>query len=109
MRRFYCENCGAEVDERDELCRECGAIFVAIKCPRCGFRGKQHQFVRGCPRCGFLGDDLRTTGDSRGNGNDADRRTRSARRREMPAWLFWVVLALLATSFIVLARIYAAL
>lgn len=122
MRRFFCENCGAEVSERDELCNACGAIFVAIKCPRCGYRGKQHRFARGCPQCGYLGADGPTDTqtitrhaeqpDQRPDqtGRPADHTHGGApARRPMPAWVFWVVLAALAASFLILARIYATL
>jgi hypothetical protein len=121
MKRFFCENCGKEVDEREELCSHCGAVFVAIKCPRCGYRGKQHHFRRGCPACGFLsdenpvkdqvigsapiGDDGVQTGVEVGIGTKKARRY--ARTREpMPEWLFWIALAGLALAFTVLAAVY---
>ena len=66
MRRFFCENCGEEVAEDQEVCPHCGAIFVAIKCPRCGYRGKQHEFFKGCPSCGFMGE--HRVRDTRGEG-----------------------------------------
>lgn len=121
MKRFFCENCGKEVEERDELCAHCGAVFVAIKCPRCGFRGKQHLFFRGCPACGFLSGEnpvkdviIGSAPESGGapprdNGltTGATRSTRFARARApMPEWLFWVALAGLALAFTVLAAVY---
>lgn len=106
MRHFFCENCGEEVREKDEVCRHCGALFVAIKCPRCGYRGKQHEFAHGCPRCGYLGDQVHTRALT-----ESEVRSDSAvtRRKPMPAWVFWMVLFFLGASFIVLARLYARL
>lgn len=126
MRRFFCENCGAEVSERDELCSSCGAFFVAIKCPRCGFRGKQHRFTAGCPECGYLGDErtVITTTQPRTAVNEEEDRAASAmqtgeRHRRvrryaeqgarMPSWTFWLVVGFMVVSFLLLARIYATL
>ncbi len=135
MQLFFCENCGAEVREGDEVCTECGAFFVAIKCPRCGFRGKQHQFTRGCPACGYLSQEARTTRPGVGRGvvpatgrtppskvksrdevspNRATGGVPRARRvapqtKSMPSWIFWLILALLAASFGVLAWVYTGL
>jgi uncharacterized membrane protein YvbJ len=109
MRRFYCENCGREVDERDELCGGCGAIFVAIKCPRCGYRGKQHQFSNGCPQCGYLSEQPLTPSDLIIVDDPRGRNSAVRKKRPMPAWLFWFVLVLLVGSFAILARLYAQL
>lgn len=120
MKRFYCENCGAEVQEDATLCPECGAFFVAIKCPKCGYRGKSHEFGRGCPRCGYLGD---PPDEHQGSEDQKDARYRLrygfARQFTMhrdatdpvrlPSWFFWLVLAILAGSFAILAQIYAGL
>lgn len=126
MRRFYCENCGEEVREREDLCPHCGAIFLAIKCPRCGYRGKQHQFLKGCPSCGFLGDvrpKVTTTAgtpsddaalDSQ-DGGRAHRHGGLARAREaratrpMPEWVFWLALGSLTTAFATAAWLYLSL
>ncbi len=104
MKRFYCEHCGQEVNEQDEVCSSCGAIFVAIKCPRCGYRDKQHRFSDGCPQCGFLSQKAIATEMWTDVG---DRTPTGRQRRPLPSWLFWVILAGLAASFLVLARIYA--
>lgn len=112
MRRFFCQNCGEEVREHDDLCRSCGAIFVAIQCPQCGFRGKQHRFRDGCPECGYLGSRSGTMDSDRQSGipygASADRRVRYASgRKPMPGWVFWMILGVLTLSFIVLALVYA--
>jgi len=132
MRRFFCENCGEEVDESADLCPYCGAIFQAIKCPRCGYRGKMHEFRKGCPSCGFLGEDhVRETASPGGNGVpretvgsivDAGRpdtegmlnttrggADRPTAKREKPAWLFWLVLAFMIVAFAGMAALYMSL
>jgi predicted RNA-binding Zn-ribbon protein involved in translation (DUF1610 family) len=120
MRRFFCGNCGEEVNQRDELCPHCGAVFSAIKCPQCGYRGKLHEFHHGCPSCGFLGEHrVRDTGAAPSPRTAADSRPgffrklldltsgRSASATEgAPAWLFWLILAAMVASFGVLALVY---
>lgn len=122
-RRFYCENCGGEVAERDDVCPHCAAFFVALQCPQCGFQGKEHRFTRGCPRCGFLGDAaphserLTTRSDGTEVGRVASRSVARPHgttqtqesvtpRRGAPGWVPWVFLAVLVSAFIVLARLY---
>ena len=116
MKRFFCENCGKEVEESDELCRHCGALFVAIKCPQCGFRGKQHLFHRGCPVCGFLGEEnpVRHTVSLKGTApeynvpeeKEEKRRGFARARKPVPDWVFWIALAGMVIAFIVLAQVY---
>lgn len=120
MRRFFCGNCGEEVDQRDELCPHCGAVFSAIKCPQCGYRGKLHEFRHGCPSCGFLGEHrVRDTGGAPVPRASADSRPgflrklldlaagRSASATDgPPAWLFWLILAAMVASFGALALVY---
>lgn len=115
MKRFFCENCGNEVDEADDICRYCGAFFVAIKCPQCGFRGKQHHFRRGCPVCGFLGEEgpVRFTETHEGTSSlfpepeITRKESRFARaRRPVPEWVFWLALAGMVIAFAVLSLVY---
>jgi uncharacterized membrane protein YvbJ len=51
--RFFCDNCGAEVAMSAKSCPQCGRFFASVRCPKCGFTGKDEDFVRGCPVCGY--------------------------------------------------------
>ncbi|MDR0732339.1 MAG: zinc ribbon domain-containing protein [Treponema sp.] len=51
--RFFCDNCGAEVAISAKSCPRCGRFFASVRCPKCGFTGKDEDFVRGCPACGY--------------------------------------------------------
>ncbi|MFI5367578.1 MAG: zinc ribbon domain-containing protein [Spirochaetia bacterium] len=51
--RYFCENCGKEVNPRASTCPWCGRVFTAVRCPECGFEGKASDFRAGCPSCGF--------------------------------------------------------
>jgi predicted RNA-binding Zn-ribbon protein involved in translation (DUF1610 family) len=118
MRRFFCGNCGEEVDQRDELCSHCGAVFSAIKCPQCGYRGKLHEFRHGCPSCGFLGEHrVRDTGGSSPGRTSAvsgegllqklfSVASGKSGSDGAPAWLFWLILAVMVASFGALALVY---
>ncbi len=50
---FYCENCGSEVPEDDNVCPNCKKRFAGVKCPRCFFEGSSADFENGCPRCHY--------------------------------------------------------
>ncbi|MDR1100091.1 MAG: hypothetical protein LBL28_06375 [Treponema sp.] len=51
--RFFCENCGAEVDRNTKNCPSCGRFFSSVRCPSCGFTGAEGLFSGGCPVCGY--------------------------------------------------------
>jgi predicted RNA-binding Zn-ribbon protein involved in translation (DUF1610 family) len=51
--RFFCDNCGAEVNMEAKSCPACGRFFASVRCPQCGFTGKDEDFSRGCPVCGY--------------------------------------------------------
>ncbi|MDR0449785.1 MAG: zinc ribbon domain-containing protein [Treponema sp.] len=51
--RFFCDNCGSEVDRDTKKCPRCGRFFASIRCPRCGFTGADADFAAGCPACGY--------------------------------------------------------
>ncbi|MDR2435446.1 MAG: hypothetical protein LBD47_12900 [Treponema sp.] len=51
--RFFCDNCGAEVDGETKACPHCGRFFISVRCPACGFSGEERLFANGCPACGY--------------------------------------------------------
>ncbi|MDR0402737.1 MAG: hypothetical protein LBH35_04010 [Treponema sp.] len=51
--RFFCENCGAEVNRDTGRCPSCGRVFASVRCPACGFTGGESLFREGCPVCGY--------------------------------------------------------
>ena len=51
--RFFCDNCGAEVDKNSRSCARCGRFFSSVRCPSCGYSGDENAFSGGCPSCGY--------------------------------------------------------
>ena len=52
--RYFCENCGSEVDRGAASCPSCGSRFTAVRCPKCGYEGREGEFKSGCPVCGYM-------------------------------------------------------
>ena len=51
--KFFCESCGAEVNQNARVCTNCGKFFSSVRCPKCALTGKTEEFIHGCPRCGY--------------------------------------------------------
>ena len=51
--RFFCDNCGTEVDKDVKSCPYCGRFFASVRCPSCGYSGPDRMFQGGCPMCGY--------------------------------------------------------
>jgi hypothetical protein len=51
--RFFCDNCGVEVEQNTRACPQCGRFFASIRCPSCGYTGDEKAFSDGCPACGY--------------------------------------------------------
>ncbi|MDR2965230.1 MAG: hypothetical protein LBU88_05600 [Treponema sp.] len=51
--RFFCDNCGFEVDGDIKACPHCGRYFASVRCPVCGYSGPDKMFQSGCPLCGY--------------------------------------------------------
>lgn len=51
--KYFCENCGAEVNANARFCPNCGKFFAAVRCPRCSYTGTIKDFKTGCPRCHY--------------------------------------------------------
>jgi predicted RNA-binding Zn-ribbon protein involved in translation (DUF1610 family) len=114
--RFFCDNCGAEVAMAAKSCPRCGRFFASVRCPHCGFTGKDEDFSRGCPACGYSispggeGSEGAFTGAANPSGKRGVQRPwesgRGAPREPafpLPVWLYLVAaLALIS----VLALLY---
>jgi predicted RNA-binding Zn-ribbon protein involved in translation (DUF1610 family) len=51
--RFFCDNCGHEVDRDAKTCAHCGRFFASVRCPSCGYTSGEKDFSNGCPSCGY--------------------------------------------------------
>jgi predicted amidophosphoribosyltransferase len=101
--KFYCDHCGAEVPRDAETCPACGRYFQSVRCPSCGFTGKDELFAAGCPSCGY--STPKTA--SRGTSSERPAPYRPA-VVGLPVWVYGLALALLlavtATAFWRLGR-----
>jgi uncharacterized membrane protein YvbJ len=88
--RFFCDNCGAEVPMSAKSCPQCGRFFASVRCPKCGFTGKDEDFVRGCPVCGYSAAPGTVPHKAGGN---PKRNVQGARPREragtLPFWIYF--------------------
>lgn len=107
--RFFCEHCGKEVKVNARICTHCGSFFSAVRCPKCSFSGAGELFLHGCPRCGYAGgfadsNQLETAFEI---GLDSHRKSRATGTgMQLPSWFYFVVIAVLGLSFLVLVLIY---
>ncbi|MDR2516345.1 MAG: zinc ribbon domain-containing protein [Spirochaetaceae bacterium] len=91
-RRYFCENCGAEVPLKAKRCPGCGRFFESVRCPSCGFTGEESRFAKGCPICGHA-----VTG-----GAKYPHRNGAERPPPLPLWVYLVSAAALAGVFALL-------
>lgn len=88
--KFFCEHCGAEVGRDEKSCRRCGRFFSSVRCPSCGFAGREDLFAEGCPVCGYSS----TSAPSPRRGpSDAPAAP------PLPFWVYLLTLAALAAAF----------
>lgn len=80
--KFFCENCGAEVDQSARFCKKCGRFFTSVRCPCCGFSGPANDFTNGCPNCGY----------AEGKGSKLDLFNTSLEKKKedspLPVWIY---------------------
>jgi predicted amidophosphoribosyltransferase len=85
--RFFCDNCGSEVDSGAKACPQCGRFFSSVRCPSCGYTGEDKLFINGCPSCGY----------SAPPGKQAPPRSKKPAAKTSANWtLIFSILALLA-------------
>lgn len=51
--KYFCENCGEEVNAKAKFCPHCGKFFSSVRCPNCGHTGSVDSFKKGCPACHY--------------------------------------------------------
>jgi predicted RNA-binding Zn-ribbon protein involved in translation (DUF1610 family) len=95
--RFFCDNCGCEVDTRAKVCPHCGRFFASVRCPACGFSGEEKLFLRGCPSCGYS-----TPSFKQKPRFPAKKNSSSALA---PGWLYFLSIAVLLIIIAILAFI----
>jgi uncharacterized membrane protein YvbJ len=89
--RFFCDNCGAEVDRDTKKCPRCGRFFASIRCPRCGFTGVEENFTAGCPACGYSSVSGRRRSDEKPKKLEA--------AGTLPLWVYILTAAVAAFVF----------
>jgi ssDNA-binding Zn-finger/Zn-ribbon topoisomerase 1 len=90
--RFFCDNCGAEVDRDTKKCPRCGRFFASVRCPRCGFTGGENEFAVGCPACGY-------SSISDAGYGAAEKPQKTERAGALPVWVYILTAALAAFVF----------
>ncbi len=95
--RYYCENCGAEVKPGATSCPKCGSRFTAVRCPECGYQGRDAEFRSGCPVCGYL---VAREPGAQPPGMPAQPKTR--KKGFLPAWAYTVLALALLVAVVVL-------
>jgi predicted RNA-binding Zn-ribbon protein involved in translation (DUF1610 family) len=94
--RFFCDNCGAEVDRDTKKCPRCGRFFASVRCPRCGYTGPEEDFAVGCPACGYSS----VSGMERNRGRRREDRPRKYEAAGgLPLWIYILTAALAAFVF----------
>ncbi|MDR1373537.1 MAG: zinc ribbon domain-containing protein [Treponema sp.] len=96
--RFFCENCGAEVNRDSKTCPRCGRYFASVRCPSCGFTGAEDLFTGGCPVCGY---------SSPGSGNLSRFTAKKSSRKKppriaagaLPLWVYIITIFFLLCLF----------
>ncbi|MDR2730828.1 MAG: hypothetical protein LBB81_08025 [Treponema sp.] len=84
--RFFCDNCGQEVDNRVKACPNCGRYFASVRCPKCGFTGGDKLFNHGCPSCGY------SSLPAKSSPAQAPGIPRLSKKREPKGFLFYIIL-----------------
>ena len=105
--RFFCENCGAEVQRNSKTCPRCGQSFADILCPACGFTGEARLFSAGCPVCGYTAGPVSESGNPKPAPAPSKPGGRSARPGKFaadapPAWAYVLAILALACVFVLL-------
>ena len=99
--KFFCENCGAEVQQNAKFCRNCGRFFASVRCPSCGFIGIADSFSKGCPSCGYA--------DSESKNDTASLPDKNVKAVDspLPVWIYLFTIGALAGIIAAIIHLYA--
>ncbi|GHV56934.1 hypothetical protein AGMMS49579_22100 [Spirochaetia bacterium] len=105
--RFFCDNCGAEVDRDTKTCPKCGRFFASIRCPKCGFTGTEGAFTFGCPICGYSAGEAPTglsPEKSPGKGAFPIKKNQTEPEGALPVWVYIITTLAAIGVFGILVR-----
>ena len=117
--KFFCENCGAEVEQNAKFCRSCGRFFTSVRCPACGYAGLAAAFSKGCPSCGYAdsnqgirnsaSDEIKFS-DNKKNKNRMNigksYRTKKSGDSPLPAWVYLFTIGILLGILAAIVYLY---
>ena len=83
-----------EVGQDAKSCSRCGRFFASVRCPVCGFTGKENTFTRGCPSCGY----------SAPPPDAADKTEKKVPAGSLPLWVY--IISIIAFIGVVAILIY---
>jgi uncharacterized membrane protein YvbJ len=111
--RFFCDNCGAEVAQAAKSCPKCGRFFASVRCPKCGYTGRDDDFAHGCPNCGYSAPIGEPSGSPSKPSGNSKKPWRWERGQKAPADTgplpFWMYLLAVLILICVLAILYNSL
>ena len=102
--RFFCDNCGHEVERDARSCAHCGRFFSSVRCPSCGYTSSEKAFSNGCPSCGYSAPpDNTAAGVLRSKTPQVENRHEGRFSTPLPLWVYIVSIC----AFIVVCAILA--
>jgi uncharacterized membrane protein YvbJ len=103
--RFFCENCGAEVDRNAKSCPQCGRYFASVRCPACGFTGAEEIFAGGCPVCGYSAPASGTGENPAGRRGSETKKPPRIAAGALPFWVYLITIFFLLCVFFAFFRV----
>ena len=107
---FYCENCSREVAAGLDVCPGCGQEFSSVRCPSCGFAGEPELFKESCPECGYSGKAKEDEDSGRNlyivKSNNTEYRKNIRSEKQLPSWLYKILIGFMVIIIIFLVRFY---
>ena len=91
--RFFCDNCGHEVERDAKACAHCGRFFASVRCPSCGYTSSEKAFSNGCPSCGYSAPPVRRPPEQK------------VPARPLPVWVYVLSICAFIAVCAVLAKL----